>query len=101
MLCSKCGKEISNESVFCHFCGSTKKKSEGLLLPVSIIGIWIIWVVVYLIYLRPFVCEFFFETLNLPSFPGIIHLIILFGVPFILLICIGLIVKKFFPNIKL
>ena len=85
MFCFKCGKEIRDESVFCPFCGFKKKKSNNLLL-FSIIGIWIIWVVGYLVYLRPFVREFFFETLDLPSFPGIIHLIILFGVPFILLI---------------
>ena len=40
MFCHKCGKEISNNSVFCKYCGATlkeagKRQSSGLMIGIT------------------------------------------------------------------
>ena len=76
---------------------SISTKSNNLFVIVFFIG-WIAWVVLYLLYLRPFVCYFFFNILGLNAFPAMIHIIPMLFIPAILAISINYIIgftKKF------
>jgi hypothetical protein len=59
------------------------KKTESVLVWATITG-WIIWVVLYLIYIRPHVLWYAFDHLRLNRFPIYVHLLLLFGIPFII-----------------
>jgi hypothetical protein len=50
----------------------------------TIVTGWIIWVVLYLIYIRPYVLWYAFDHLSLSRFPIYVHLFLLFGIPLIL-----------------
>ena len=64
-----------------------EKKTELVLVYITIIG-WIIWVALYVIYIRPYVLWYAFDHLRLNRFPIYGHLFFLFGIP--LLICLAL-----------
>ena len=58
-----------------------EKKAELVLVYVTIIG-WIIWVALYVIYIRPYVLWYAFDHLRQNRFPIYGHLFLLFGIPF-------------------
>lgn len=69
---------------------STKKQAKEILekigstlIIVLVIGIFIVWVGIYFVYLAPYTRYFFFEILNLPVFPAILHVVPMFGIPII------------------
>ena len=68
---------------------STKK--DNLFVVAFLIG-WIAWVVLYLLYLRPFVCHFFFNILGLSAFPAMLHIIPMLFIPAIFAISINYII---------
>lgn len=68
---------------------STKK--DNLFVVAFLIG-WIAWVVLYLLYLRPFVRYFFFNILGLSLFPAMIHMIPMLFIPAIFAISINYII---------
>ena len=59
------------------------EKIGSVLVIVFVIGFFIVWVGIYFVYLAPYTRYFFFEILNLPAFPSILHIVPMFGIPII------------------
>lgn len=79
---------------------STKGKSKDFILAVYLIGMWILWVVIYIVYLLPFVSKSLFAMQIDPLSP-IINLTILLFIPIIALFLFVRITKVFFPHSKI
>lgn len=69
---------------------STKKQAKEILekigsalIIVLVIGILIVWVGIYFVYLAPYSRYFFSEVLSLPAFPAILHVVPMFVIPII------------------
>ena len=71
-----------------------------VLVVLGVAAIWILWIIAYFLFIQPFVSYFFFEFLRLPAYPILVHFLLIFVIP-VLLIIVGSLIQKLWKKEKM
>ena len=80
-----------------------EKPDKDFFAVIIVVVLWIFWVILYMVFLKPFVSSFFFDFLKANSYPGMINFLLMFVIPVVGLLLLHNIYKlsrKFITWIK-